>query len=382
MTITGEPEPVRLTGVVAHVSAAIRRARFLLPTGLSRRRQLISAGVAVVVLTLLTLILVAQRGDVSLTIVFLLYLAAVVALSAAGGPIVGISVAIVAFLLVNFFFTEPLHTLDVSDPERLAELIIFLAVSATVATLVDTAGRRRDVLEVRTAEAEQLAAANDLRTALLRAVSHDLRTPLTTAKLATSSLLASDITLDQAQQHELVVLADREVDRLVLIVENLLDAGRLQAGVLRVDLGETDLPALVDRVITLVPEDDRPRVANHVDDEMPTVHADRALLERVVANLVSNALNADTEHVIVVAAERRGDGRIELDVIDHGPGLSDAQREAAFRPFHRFEDRGASSGIGLGLPICAGFCEAMGAELDLDATPGGGLTARVVLEPN
>jgi len=381
MTITGGPERVRLTGVVAHVSAAIRRARFLLPTGLSRRRQLISAGVAVVVLTLLTLILVAQREDVSLTIVFLLYLAAVVALSAAGGPIVGISVAIVAFLLVNFFFTEPLHTLDVSDPERLAELIIFLAVSGTVATLVDTAGRRRDVLAVRTAEAEQLAAANDLRTALLRAVSHDLRTPLTTAKLATSSLLASDVTLDAAQQRELVVLADREVDRLVLIVENLLDAGRLQAGVLRVDLGETDLPALVDRVITLVPEDERPRVANRVDDELPTVHADRALLERVVANLVSNALNADTEHVIVVAADRRSDGHIELQVIDHGPGLSDTQREAAFRPFHRFEDRGASSGIGLGLPICAGFCEAMGAELDLDATPGGGLTARVVLEP-
>ena len=298
------------------------------------------------------------------------------ALSAAGGPIVGISAAIVAFLLVNWFFTEPLHTLDVSDPERLAELIIFLAVSATVATLVDTAGRRRDVLEVRTAEAEQLAAANDLRTALLRAVSHDLRTPLTTAKLATSSLLASDVTLDEAQRHELVVLADREIDRLVLIVENLLDAGRLQAGALRVDLGETDLPALVDRVITLVPEEDRPRVANQIDDEMPTVHADRALLERVVANLVSNALNADTEHVIVVAADRRDDGRIELDVIDHGPGLSDDQREAAFRPFHRFEDRGASSGIGLGLPICAGFCEAMGAELDLEATPGGGLTAR------
>ena len=85
--------------------------------------------------------------------------------------------------------------------------------------------------------------------------------------------------------------------------------------------------------------------------------------------------------MIVVAADRRGDGRIELEVIDHGPGLSDTQREAAFRPFHRFEDRGASSGIGLGLPICAGFCEAMGAELDLDATPGGGLTARVVLEP-
>jgi len=380
MTVPEESQRVGLTGGVAHVPALIRRARFLLPTGLSRRRQLISAGLAIVVLTLLTLILDARSDDVSTTIIFLLYLAAVVALSAAGGPIVGISVAIIAFLLVNWFFTEPLHTLDVSQPEHLVELMIFLAVSATVATLVDTAGRRRGVLEVRTAEAEQLAAANDLRTALLRAVSHDLRTPLTTAKLATSSLLASDITLDEAQRQELVVLADQEIDRLVLIVENLLDAGRLQAGVLRVDLGETDLPALVDRVITLVPEDDRGRVSNKVDDETPAVNADRALLERVLANLVSNALNADTEHAIVVAADLRGDGRVELDVIDHGPGLSDAQREAAFKPFHRFEDRGASSGIGLGLPICAGFCEAMGAELDLDATPGGGLTARVVLE--
>jgi K+-sensing histidine kinase KdpD len=381
MTVPEESPRVGLTGVVAHVPAVVRRARFLLPTGLSRRRQLISAGVAIVVLTLLTLFLDARSEHVSTTTIFLLYLAAVVALSAAGGPIVGMSVALVAFLLVNWFFTEPLHTLDVSQPEHLVELIIFLAVSATVATLVDTAGRRRDVLEVRTAEAEQLAAANDLRTALLRAVSHDLRTPLTTAKLATSSLLASDVTLEEAQRQELVVLADQEIDRLVLIVENLLDAGRLQAGVLRVDLGETDLPTLVDRVITLVPEDDRTRVANEVDDETPPVNADRALLERVIANLVSNALSADTEHVVVVAADLRGDGRIELDVIDHGPGLSDAQREAAFRPFHRFEDRGASSGIGLGLPICAGFCEAMGAELDLDATPGGGLTARVVLEP-
>jgi K+-sensing histidine kinase KdpD len=381
MTISGEPDQARSTGFASRVFAAIRRARSLLPTGLSRRRQVISAGIAVVVLTLLTVILDARRDDVSTTIIFLLYLAAVVALCAAGGPIVGISVAIVAFLLVNWFFTEPLHTLDVSDPERLAELIIFLAVSGTVATLVDTAGRRLDVLEVRTAEAEQLAAANYLRTALLRAVSHDLRTPLTTAKLATSSLLASDVALDEAQRRELVGLADREIDRLVLIVENLLDAGRLQAGVLSVDLGETELPALVDRVITLVPEDDRQRVANQVDDETPTVHADRALLERVVANLVSNALNADTKHTIVVAADRRDDGRIELDVIDHGPGLSDAERDAAFRPFHRFEDRGESSGIGLGLPICAGFCEAMGAQLDLDDTAGGGLTARVVLEP-
>jgi two-component system sensor histidine kinase KdpD len=349
-----------------------------LTTGLSGRRQVVSAVAALLVLVVLTAVLVWQRDDVSSTIIFLLFLAAVVAISAAGGPLVGISAAIVALLLVNFFFTEPLHTLDVSDPEQLVELIIFLAVSGPVATLVDTASRRREVIEQRTAEAEQLAAANDLRTALLRAVSHDLRTPLTTAKLATSSLLASDVTLDEQQRRELIVMADHEIDRLVLIVENLLDAGRLQAGVLKVDLGETDVARVVELVIHGVPEDERGRVRNDVPPELPMVQADRALLERVIANLVANALTADPEHPIVVAANRRGE-RIGLEVIDHGPGLSQAQRDAAFRPFHRFEDRGSSSGIGLGLPICAGFCEAMGASLELDATDGGGLVARVLL---
>lgn len=359
------------------------RASYL-PTGISVRRQLVSAAVAIFALVGLTAVLQSQRDDVSLTIVFLLYLATVVLLSAAGGPLVGVSVAIVAFLVVNFYFTEPLHTLDVSDPERLAELIIFLAVSGTVAALVDTASRRREVIEVRTAEAEQLAAANDLRTALLRAVSHDLRTPLTTAKLATSSLLASDVNLDNDQRQELVRLADSEIDRLVVIVENLLDAGRLQAGVLVVDIANVSVSALVEQVIRALPTHDRQRVDPRIDAEL-AVQADAALLERVLVNLVANALTADPDHRIVVTAQHVDtpvgeDAKIAIDVVDHGPGLSDEQREIVFRPFHRFEDRGSSSGIGLGLPICAGFCEAMGAELELLATAGGGLTARVVAE--
>jgi two-component system sensor histidine kinase KdpD len=330
-------------------------------------------------LILLTVLLDWKRDDISLTIVFLLYLALVVAIAAAGGPAVGIGAAVVAFLVVNYFFTEPLHTFDVSDPERVAELVIFLAVAGIVAVLVATANRRRDVIDLRTAEAEQLAAANDLRTALLRAVSHDLRTPLTTAKLATSSLLASDVTLDPVQQHELVQLADREIDRLVLIVENLLDAGRLQAGVLTVELDDTELGPLVEQVIAGVAEDQRARVSNAVPGDAPLVRADRALLERVVTNLVSNALTADVDHPVVVSVATVAPDALGLDVIDHGPGLSEDQRIAAFRPFHRFEDRGSTSGIGLGLPICAGFCEAMDARLDLMSTPGGGLTARVLL---
>ena len=168
----------------------------VLSQGLSRRRQAISAVAAVLTLAVLTAVLDAWRDDVSLTIVFLLYLAAVVGLAAAGGPPVGLASASSASWSSTTSSPSRCTRSTSSDPERLAELVIFLAVSGTVATLVDTATRRRDVIEVRTAEAEQLAAANDLRTALLRAVSHDLRTPLTTAKLATSSLLASDVVLD------------------------------------------------------------------------------------------------------------------------------------------------------------------------------------------
>lgn len=350
-----------------------------IPNGLSARRQLLSAAAAAVVLTLLTAVLQSRRDDVSLTIVFLLYLAAVVALSAAGGALVGVGVAIVAFLVVNWFFTEPLHTLDVADAERLAELIIFLAVSGTVASLVDTANRRQEVLEVTTAENEELAAANDLRTALLRAVSHDLRTPLTTAKLATSSLLANDIVLPESERTELLHLADREVDRLIGIVENLLDAGRLQAGALTVDITPCTPHGVAERVTAGFEPSARERVTNAVPPDLPDAFADVALLERVLANLVANALTADPSHPIVITGAA-STTTVSLEVVDRGPGLSPAEREAALRPFHRIEDRGSSSGIGLGLPICAGFCDAMGAELLLLDRPGGGLTARVVLE--
>jgi two-component system sensor histidine kinase KdpD len=330
-------------------------------------------------LVLLTLVLGSHRASVSLTIVFLLYLAIVVAVAAVGGPVVGVSTSVVAFLVVNFFYTEPLHTLNVADPERVVELLVFLAVSGTVASLMDTAIRRRDVIEEQTAEALALTAANELRTALLRAVSHDLRTPLTTAKMATSSLRAADVELSPQEREELVALADGEVDRLIMLVENLLDAGRLQAGALSVRVESIDLGESVARVVAGLRGDDRRRVDVSVEPDVPAVSTDAALLERVLANLVSNALHATTGDGLVSILVTQQAGLVAVSVVDHGPGLSDEQLDAAMRPFHRFEDRGASSGIGLGLPICAGFCEAIGARLDFGPTPGGGLTASVVL---
>ncbi len=344
------------------------------------RRQLWSAVSAGAGLAGLTSILASQRGQVSLTIVLLAYEAAVVVLSAAGGPLVGLCSAVVAFLAVNWFFTEPIHTLNVADRERVAELVIFLVVSGTVASLVSTSSRRQEVLEVTTARNEELAAANDVRTALLRAVSHDLRTPLTTAKLATSSLLANDVVLSEEDRNELLRLANHEIDRLVGIVENLLDASRLQAGAVTVLLASTPVPKVVERAFDELSIPQRRRVIVDVAAQGLHVLADAALLERVLANLLANALAADHSGPIRIWADDNGDTQVKLEVIDHGPGLSIEQREAAILPFHRYEDRGSGSGLGLGLSICAGLCEAMGGRLELDDTSGGGLTARVLLE--
>lgn len=346
---------------------------------MSPRRQLASAAAAAAALVVLTLALERHRTSISLTIVFLLYLAVVVAVAAVGGPVVGVTTSVIAFLVVNFFYTEPLHTLNVADPERVVELLVFLAVSGTVATLMDTAIRRRDVIEEQTAEAMALTAANDLRTALLRAVSHDLRTPLTTAKMATSSLRAADVVLSDDERDELVALADEEVDRLIMLVENLLDAGRLQTGALSVRVERVDLHEEVDRVVAGVRSVDRERVRVRVEPDVPMIDTDSALFERVLANLVSNALHAGSPDGVVSIVVGREPDAVVVSVVDHGPGLSPDELDAAMRPFHRLEDRGSTSGIGLGLPICAGFCEAIGARLEFAPTPGGGLTARIVL---
>lgn len=343
-------------------------------------------------LAAITAILVAQRPAVSLTIVFLLYLATVVAVAAAGGPIVGVSSAVAAFVVVNFFFTEPVHTLNVSDAERLGELIIFLAVSGTVSALVDVSGRRRYEVEARTAEARELAATNDLRTALLRAVSHDLRTPLAAAKIATSSLSARDVTLSAEARQELIDLADHQIDRLVVIIENLLEASRLQAGAVVVEARPTPVRTVVHQAWAMLPVEDQQRV--HVERVDPptggrtggpepgdAVMIDEALMGRVLGNLMTNALAADPRGDVTIRwSPSTVPGRVVLSVVDHGPGMTADERSHASLPFQRLEDRGGRNGIGLGLPISFGFCEAMGVHLDLADTPGGGLTASLTME--
>ena len=227
-------------------------------------------------------------------------------------------------------------------------------------------------------EAERLAAANSMRTALLAAVSHDLRTPLAGIKAASSALRAGELELTDADRAELVVTIDESADRLNALVDNLLDMSRLQAGVVSPSTVPTDLPAVVDRALGWLDADERQRIDLDWPDDVPLALADPGLLERVVVNLTSNAVrHAPTGPVRVTAGPV--EGQVELRVADHGRGVPEADRERLFAPFQRLGDAPAGQGVGLGLAVARGLAEAMGGTVTAEETPGGGLTMVVSL---
>lgn len=227
------------------------------------------------------------------------------------------------------------------------------------------------------ARGRELAEVDRLRSALLAAVGHDLRTPLAGVKAAVSSLRQPDIEWAPAEQAEFLAQIESSADRLEDLVANLLDMSRLQAGVLSVTLAPVALDEVVARALLDV---DRPTVDIDVPDDLPLAHTDAGLLERVVANLVDNAHRfAPPGSVVRIVGSVAPDGRsLSLAVIDKGPGIPPGQWEAMFTPFQRLDDR-SGSGVGLGLAIARGFTDAVGGRLQPSATAGGGLTMTVTL---
>jgi two-component system sensor histidine kinase KdpD len=230
-------------------------------------------------------------------------------------------------------------------------------------------------------EAEQarpLAEADRMRTALLTAVSHDLRSPLSSAKAAVESLRTGEVTWTQAEGEELLATADESLDRLDRLVANLLDMSRLQAGA----LGVAAQPVAVEEVVSpaidhLGPAGSAVRV--QVPDGLPDVIADPSLLERVLVNLMSNALRyGSPKDPTLVTASSHAD-HVEVRIIDRGPGIPRADHDRVFLPFQRLGDRDNDTGVGLGLALSRGLVEAMGGTLHPEETPGGGLTMIVTL---
>jgi two-component system sensor histidine kinase KdpD len=256
-------------------------------------------------------------------------------------------------------------------------------------------------------KAEAIAQADELRRALLSAVSHDLRTPLAGAKAAVSSLRSDDVGFSPEDTAELLATVEESIDQLTALVGNLLDSSRLAAGVVRPELRRTYLEETVQRALLGISKGTTgfgsagrseanwgmapagrseatrgmapaglDRVKVEVGDAV--VMADSGLLERVLANLIDNALRYAPDSLVRVNAGRVGD-RVLIAVIDEGPGIPRGTEEQLFEPFQRGGDRDNSSGVGLGLSVAKGFVEAMGGTVIATDTPGGGLTIEIDL---
>ena len=448
--------------------------------GIDIRRRLAGVILAAIALPLLTMLLAAGRPHLNLADDLLVYLVAVVTITVVGGFWPAVLAAIAASLLLNWYFTEPLHTFTIQQPKELLALLLFVTVAVAVSSVVHLAARRavqaarsnqeaasllelaqtvlggadspaaildhltrthggqaelqertagrwvrvassgiegslpaasridirsdltllvtgqaptatpallagyaaqaaaaldRERLRTQAAQAEALAEGNRMRTALLAAVSHDLRTPLASIKASVSSLRQTDVEWSAADEADLLATIEENADRLDALIGNLLDMSRLHTGSLQPFLR----PTAIDEVapVALLGLDDSPRLEMAVPDGFPLVLADPGLLERVLANLFSNALRHSPPSQPPELRAQLLDDAVVLDVVDHGQGVPDEQKERIFEPFTRAGDR--YPGVGLGLAVAKGFAEAMGGTITSEDTPGGGLTVRVTL---
>jgi len=446
------------------------------------RRRLAGVLLAAAMLPLLTYVLTIFRPHLDIADELLIYLVVVVAVTVLGGFWPAVLAAVAASLLLNWYFTEPIHTFTIQQPKELLALLLFVTVAVAVSSVVHLAARRavqaerareeaaallelaqtvlggadspaavlehltrthggqaelqervagrwvraassgvegrlpaasridirsdlillvtgqtdsatpallagyaaqaaaaldRERLRTQAAQAEALAEGNRMRTALLAAVSHDLRTPLASIKASVSSLRQTDVEWSEADEADLLATIEQNADRLDALIGNLLDMSRLHTGSLQPFLR----PTAIDEVapVALLGLDDSVRMEMAVPDGFPLVLADPGLLERVLANLFSNALrhSPDSSRPPELSAQLVGD-LVVLEVIDHGPGVPDEAKELIFEPFTRVGDR-LPGGVGLGLAVARGFAEAMGGRIEARDTPGGGLTVAITL---
>ncbi|WP_344386807.1 sensor histidine kinase KdpD [Streptomyces vastus] len=243
---------------------------------------------------------------------------------------------------------------------------VLAAFAAQAAVVLDRQRLRSEAEQART-----LAEGNRIRTALLAAVSHDLRTPLAAIKAAVSSLRSDDVAWSQEDEAELLEGIEAGADRLDHLVGNLLDMSRLQTGTVIPLIREIDLDEVVPMALGGVPEDS---VDLDIPETLPMVAVDPGLLERSVANIVENAVKYSPDgEPVLVAASTLGE-RVQVRVVDRGPGVPDEAKDRIFEPFQRYGDAPRGAGVGLGLAVARGFAEAMGGTLDAEDTPGGGLT--------
>ncbi len=343
------------------------------------RRTWLGLGLAVVLLAATTITLSLAGDAVSLPSDLLIYLVVVAVVAATGGLVPGVATALAAVGLINYFFTEPLHTFAVADAQHLLALLVFVGAAVLVSSLVSLAHRRAEQVAVAAAQAEATLRIDQTRTALLRAVSHDLRTPLASARAAVAGLRAPALAVTGGPADELLATADTSLARLSRVIENLLDLSRLEAGAMSVFPRPV---ALEDAAAHAVREADPTgrRVRIDIDESVPEALADPGLLERVLVNLLTNGLRHHRgAGPVVLSAETIDPGTVVIHVSDRGPGIARTDRETLFEPFQRQGDTSNTTGLGLGLALARGLSRAMGGDLRAGETPGGGATMTVTL---
>jgi two-component system sensor histidine kinase KdpD len=319
----------------------------------------------------------------------ILYLFAVLPVAIVWGLAYAIPVSIGSMAAFNFLFLPPLYRFTLADSRNWFALAVFVVTAIVVSELAARSRRRaheastlaeaatsllaeRERLAAEALEAEALRRADVIKTAVLRAVSHDLRTPLMAISTAAGALARDDLAIDDVDRAELLATILSASDRLDHLVGNLLDLSRLQAGAAQPEPAVLELDDLVVGALDELGADGR-RVEVAFSDESPTVRADAHQIQRVLVNLLENALKYSPEDEPVHVNVSGTPAEAVVRVIDHGPGVTVEERDRIFEPFHR-GDRGDRPGAGLGLAIARGFAEANGGRLWVESRYGQGAT--------
>lgn len=325
------------------------------------------------------------KGHVPVLSLAVLYLLAIIPVAVAWGIVFAVGVALGSMLAFNYFFVPPLYTFTIEDTKNWFALLVFVVTAVVVSELASRSRRRaeeaeaafralRDLTEERerlaeeVLEAEALRRSDALKTALLRAVSHDLRSPLTAILASADALASPGLALEPDDRLGLAETIRGEATRLDRVVEQLLDLSRLEAGSAEPHRELWHVDELVGQALAGLGAE-AARVRLEIGSETPPVEVDAAQVERVLANLLDNALKYSPSGSFVLLRAEPGATELRLHVIDSGTGLPDEQRDALFQPFRRGT---AGHGSGLGLAIARGFAEANGGRLWAQDDPGGG----------
>ncbi|HSE41601.1 MAG TPA: DUF4118 domain-containing protein [Acidobacteriota bacterium] len=343
---------------------------------------------SVLSVAVLTLLLLPFRAHVNSTTVALIFLIIVVFIAIGYGSRPAFVASLFAMLSFNFFFLPPFHTFAIADPENWIALFVFLATALTVGSLSAREKHRAQEAEriyhelqrafEKASQAEALKQSEQLKSALLDAVSHDLRTPLTSMKAAVTTLLSkTDFSLDEEGQREMLEVIDAEIDRLNHLLEGLIGIAKIEAGAMQPRRSWSNFEEIISNSLNRAAGiTSRHKITLDIDRDLPPVRVDEKSIAEVLYVLLENATKfSPLQSEIIVSAKVQGDS-LKVSVTDQGPGVSVDLREKVFEKFFRVATpdiaRSRPAGLGMGLAIARGIIEAHGGRIWIEESRKGG----------